>query len=81
MADVLAVTLHNRLSELKRMSLAVASFGEVHRLPDKVLHAVTLALDEIVTNIISYGYDDQDDHRINLRLSLQGGGSDGGGGG
>lgn len=73
MADALAVTLRNRLSELDRLSRVVASFGESQHLPEKVLYAVTLALDEIVTNIISYGYDDQADHQISLRLSLQAG--------
>jgi anti-sigma regulatory factor (Ser/Thr protein kinase) len=69
--ETLSVTLNNRLSELDRLSRIVATFGESHRLSDKVLHAVNLALDEIVTNIISYGYDDQADHQIVLRLSLQ----------
>ncbi|MEW6545122.1 MAG: ATP-binding protein [Nitrospirota bacterium] len=70
MTEAVVVTLHNRLSELERLSEAVTSFGEGHRLPEKTLYALNLALDEIVTNIISYGYDDQADHQINLRLSI-----------
>lgn len=72
MTETLSITLHNRISELERLGRVVATFGEEHHLPDKVLYAVNLALDEIVTNIISYGYDDQADHQILLRLSLQG---------
>jgi anti-sigma regulatory factor (Ser/Thr protein kinase) len=70
MTEAVVVTLHNRLSELERLSEAVTSFGEGHHLPEKTLYALNLALDEIVTNIISYGYDDQADHQINLRLSV-----------
>jgi anti-sigma regulatory factor (Ser/Thr protein kinase) len=70
MADSLSVTLHNRLSELGRLGKVVAAFVEEHHLPDKVLYAVNVALDEILTNIISYGYDDQADHEIVLRLSF-----------
>ncbi len=71
MTETLSVTLQNRLSELERLGRIVAEFGEDHRLSDKVLYAVNLALDEIVTNIISYGYEDQADHQILLRLSLK----------
>ncbi|MDE3118083.1 MAG: ATP-binding protein [Nitrospirota bacterium] len=71
MSQTLKVTLHNRLSELERVGEVVESFGETHRLPPKVVHAVTLCVDEVVTNIIGYAYADQADHRITLRLSLQ----------
>lgn len=73
MSQTLEVTLHNRLSELERVSEVVASFGETHRLPGKVVHAVTLCLDEVVTNVIAYAYDDEAEHRITLRLSLRAG--------
>lgn len=67
------LTLHNRLSELERLAHEVTAFGQAQRLPEPVSHALNLALDEIVTNIISYGYDDQAEHQISLRLSLQAG--------
>ncbi len=67
------LTLHNRLSELDRLAEELTAFGHAQRLPEPVSQALHLALDEIVTNIISYGYDDQADHQISLRLSLVGG--------
>jgi anti-sigma regulatory factor (Ser/Thr protein kinase) len=72
-SETLEVTLHNRPSELERLSQEVEAYAEAHRLPAKILHAVNLCLDEIVTNIISYGYDDQADHQITVRLSLRAG--------
>ena len=40
-------------------------------MPTKVIHDVQLALDEVVTNIVEYGYDDDDTHMIDLRFSLE----------
>lgn len=73
MSRTLEVALRNRLSELERVGEVVESFGEAHSLPDKVVQAVALCIDEVVTNVISYAYDDQADHQITLRLSLRSG--------
>jgi anti-sigma regulatory factor (Ser/Thr protein kinase) len=73
MSETLEVTLHNRPAELERLSQAVEAYAEAHRLPPAILHAVNLCLDEVVTNIISYGYEDQADHQIMVRLSLRAG--------
>jgi len=73
MGDTLLVTVHNRLSELERVGLAVESFAEANRVPDKILHELALCVDEAVTNVISYAFDDQAEHEITLRLSLQAG--------
>jgi anti-sigma regulatory factor (Ser/Thr protein kinase) len=67
------LTLHNRLSELDRLADELTAFGQAQRLPKPISQALHLALDEIVTNIIAYGYDDQADHQISLRLSLEAG--------
>src|SRR6185436_19483438 len=34
---------------------------------------VNLALDELVTNVIKYGYDDADEHRIQVTVTVDGG--------
>lgn len=67
------IRLLNQLSELERAGQAVESFALAHGLPDQVLQAVTLGVDEVVTNIISYAYDDQAEHQIMLRLALHDG--------
>ncbi len=68
---MLSVNLRNRLSELDRLRKVIAQFGHRQGLPDNVLNSVELALEEIVTNVISYGYDDQDEHSITVRLAFQ----------
>lgn len=73
MSQTLEVTLHNRLSELERVGETVEAFGEAHDLPGKVVQALALCVDEVVTNVIAYAYDDQAEHRITLRLALRAG--------
>lgn len=71
MEDKLTFRIKNDLSELGKVSRAVDEFNQAHRLPLKTANAVSLALDEIITNIISYGYEDQENHFIGIRISLQ----------
>lgn len=64
------IELRNSLSELDKLSRALEEFGEANHLPFKVIMDINLALDEIFTNIVSYGYRDHDEHLINIHLSL-----------
>jgi len=66
------IELKNALSELERLSLALEEFRDCHRLPLKTLMDVNLALDEIFTNIVSYGFVDHDQHLIKIHLSIEG---------
>ena len=65
------IKLKNNLRELERLSQIVNEFGEAHRLSPKVLYALNLSLDEILTNVIYYGYDDTNEHHIIIRISLK----------
>jgi sigma-B regulation protein RsbU (phosphoserine phosphatase) len=67
---VMELTLANRSSELERLVSAIERFGQDQGIPEPDVHAVTLVLDEIITNTITYGYDDQAAHDIQVRLSL-----------
>ncbi len=70
MEDHLTVTLLSHRSEVQRLSDLVQEFGERHDLPPKVIFALDLALEEILMNVISYGYPDGGDHQIIVRLAL-----------
>jgi len=72
MSDELHVRLANRLEEIGRLAEAVEAFGAVHQLPDAVVFAFNLSLDEVVTNIISYAFPDVQEHPIEVRLRLIG---------
>ncbi|MDQ7821254.1 MAG: ATP-binding protein [Candidatus Eremiobacteraeota bacterium] len=64
------ITVNNDLQEIKRLTTELADFGSSERLASKVIHDITLALEEIVTNIISYGYDDFESHEIVIDLQM-----------
>jgi sigma-B regulation protein RsbU (phosphoserine phosphatase) len=50
----------------------VEAFGNAHGLHPKIVFHLTLVLDELTTNIISYGYADFDEHPIDVTIALQG---------
>ena len=71
MSDTLEIKLNNQLSELERFSQTLSEFGQRRGLPSKVIRDLNLALEEILTNIISYGYTDNREHEIGVSLSAQ----------
>ena len=64
------LSLRNSLEELDRLHAVIEDFGERHGLPARVVFELTLALDEWLTNIVSYGYDDGAPHTIAVRVRL-----------
>ena len=70
---LLEITLANRTAELQRLASEVERFAENYRIPEPDVQALSLALDEVVTNTISYGYDDQGAHEIRIRVTLANG--------
>jgi sigma-B regulation protein RsbU (phosphoserine phosphatase) len=73
MTEHVEVKLHNDLSELDRLHRTLTEFGGQQGLPNNVLHDLKLALEEIVTNIISYGYTDDGEREITVRLGVEAG--------
>ena len=63
--------LRNDLAELQRLNQLVTEFAEHHGLPSELVFRVTLVLEEIITNVISYGYEDEMEHEISVRLSWE----------
>lgn len=61
----------NNLSELKKLASDIESFAITYQLPPKIIYALNLCLDEVLTNIISYGLDNKlEDPTIQLDLSF-----------
>lgn len=57
-------TLDNNFSELDRLHPIVEHFGHVHGLEKRKKFEINLVVEEIFTNIISYAYEDKNDHPI-----------------
>ena len=70
--DALSITCINRLSEIDRAVQLIEAFGTAQGLSPDVVSKLTLAVDEVVTNIISYAYDDEDEHQIGIYVALDG---------
>jgi anti-sigma regulatory factor (Ser/Thr protein kinase) len=66
-----AITIHlkNRLSELERVSRLVAEFAAQHQVAARAAFDIAFAVDEVLTNVISYAYTDDQEHDIIVRLS------------
>src|SRR5262249_28164466 len=62
MGEELETKLHNKLVELRRFNQTLMEFGQHHGLAPTVVHDLNLTLEEILTNIISYGYLDGQEH-------------------
>ena len=70
MSDSLSQTIGNTLTSLPPLTTAVNRFLDQHSIPQEAIFRVNLAIEEIVTNIIKYGYDDTDAHTIMVNLAL-----------
>ena len=70
--DALELSLVNDLQEIVTAAAQIDAFCEARGLGPQIAYAVNLSIDEILTNTISYGYDDDETHRIAITLRLEG---------
>lgn len=66
----LAVTLRNHPSEVGRLVDRLEAFGAEAGFPPDVTFRLTLALDEIVCNVIRHGFDDDKEHQIQVAVDV-----------
>lgn len=69
MQTKMSFSLRNDLSELKLLALKTEEFSERAKLAMKDSFSLNLVLDELITNIINYGYEDKNEHLIDVTLS------------
>ena len=68
-APALSIVIKNDLSELARIAEAIETYGEGHDWPMTWVLNVNLSLDELITNVVSYGYEDSEEHEIRVTLT------------
>ncbi len=61
--------LKSNLSELNTLCRHLEDCGSLMNLPQKCLVEINLGLDELFTNIISYGFKDDSEHQIKISLA------------
>jgi anti-sigma regulatory factor (Ser/Thr protein kinase) len=64
------VDLRNDLDDLPKLTGMLIRCGEQFRIPEPLVRQLELALDEIVTNIISYAYPDGGAHVIRVDVGV-----------
>ena len=68
-ADRVSLELKNSLSELSTLGSSLEQFGAALGLSSKMLFEITLSIEELFSNIISYGYTDDAVHWIKVAIS------------
>jgi serine/threonine-protein kinase RsbW len=69
----LVLNLRNDQAEIVRLARLVTEFCARHGLAEATAAQLNLALDEAITNIIDYAYDDAGEHVITVRVSVMAG--------
>ena len=71
MANTLSISFANDMQELTHLLQVVNVFLEPRALPSKLVYAVNLILEEILMNIIKYGYDDGESNEIEVQIEVE----------
>lgn len=67
-----SITIRNDISEVRQLAKWAGLFCDANGL-QALEHRLTLVLEELLTNVIAYGYDDEAEHKINAQIILQDG--------
>ena len=59
----LTATVRNDMSEVRPLARAVNSYGLRNNIPAGVIYRINLALEELLANVIRFGYGESDDCR------------------
>lgn len=68
----ITIRLPADVKEIERLNRLVRQFGELHEIPSRPLYAVNLALDEMVTNCILYGFADTAGQTLTVHVETAG---------
>ena len=71
MANSLSISFANEMQELTHVIQVVNVFLEPRGLQSKLIYAVNLILEEILINIVKYGYDDENSHEIEVKIGVE----------
>jgi sigma-B regulation protein RsbU (phosphoserine phosphatase) len=63
-------TIENKLSEISGVNKKFNAFAEQHGLKKSVWRKINLVLDDLLNNIISYAYKDEEVHFIELKVEI-----------
>jgi sigma-B regulation protein RsbU (phosphoserine phosphatase) len=70
MTRKMSVVLENNLEELSVLTQMLQAFLCPYQMPSDTLYALELSLEEILVNIVSYAYDDDESHEIHFKVDV-----------
>jgi anti-sigma regulatory factor (Ser/Thr protein kinase) len=70
MTRKMSMVLENKLEELSVLTQMLQVFLRPYQMPSGALYALELSLEEILVNIISYAYDDDECHDIEFKVEV-----------
>jgi len=65
------ITIRNDISELEKIVQKLEFIEEKWELSPKIIFNLNLALEELISNIIFYGFDDDEEHEINISFEKE----------
>ncbi len=65
------ITIINQLDQLEYLTHTIEEISGEWKIPLNIALNLNLVLEELVTNIIFYGYEDKDEHEIKINLSYK----------
>ena len=69
----ITIRIAAEVTEIERLNRLVRQFGELHEVPMRALYSVNLALDELVTNIVLYGFENADGEYVTVHIKVSAG--------
>jgi len=68
MDHILALSMRNLASEMNGVQERFAAFASEHAIPESDVQRIGVVLDELLSNVISYGYSDDLEHTIEIKF-------------
>jgi sigma-B regulation protein RsbU (phosphoserine phosphatase) len=69
---LLDMTLKNQLTEIDRFKESFNPFSEENEIPTSIRRELNMVFDELLNNVISYAYQDDKAHEIEVRVEVAG---------
>lgn len=64
------ITMHNQIAEISRVAVSIEAFASEQRLCEKDVRKMHIILEELLSNIIMYGYEDERSHDIDIKVEV-----------
>ena len=64
------VQITNQRNQIDTVRKLFDDYSKENKLTEKTSHDIQMALDELLTNIVSYGYEDTDEHWIDVHFGI-----------